>query len=122
MRNEARFPQVFTTADAVANGFTQEQIEGAVARDRWRRLRRGAFCVTDAWTAASPERRHVLLAEAVMRVRRQGGAYAFSHVTAAAVHGLPVARRLLERVTLTVDPMHGAGPGTQVTTRVRSPR
>ena len=50
MRNEARFPQVFTTADAVANGFTQEQIEGAVARDRWRRLRRGAFCMTDTWT------------------------------------------------------------------------
>ena len=44
-----------------------------------------------------------------MRVRRQGGVYAFSHVTAAAVHDLPVARRLLERVTLTVDPTHGAG-------------
>jgi hypothetical protein len=50
---------VFTTADALAAGITQEQAELATSKGHWRRLRRGAYCLADAWDSSSPEMRHV---------------------------------------------------------------
>jgi hypothetical protein len=95
-------------AEATAAGYTQEQIETAVTSGRWRRLRRGLFCPSGLWTAASLELRHALLAEAVLRATANPWPIALSHTTAAAVHGLPLPRRLLERITLTIDSSRGA--------------
>jgi hypothetical protein len=79
--------EVFTTATALRYGATQRQLEWAVRTGRLHRLRRGVFCGAQTWAGASPEERLVLYARAV-HCSRPG--VVFSHVTAAALLGLPV--------------------------------
>lgn len=107
MRADPPLPPVFTGTRALAAGLTRKQIEGRVASGAWHRLRRGCFCPAERWHAATPEGRHVLLAFAVYLSRSPTRIpYVFSDVTAAALWGLPVDVRLLDTVTVTVDPAH----------------
>jgi hypothetical protein len=96
--------EVFTTADAVRHGLTQRQLEWAVSRGRLHRLQPGMFCATTAWATADPSSRAVLAGRAVAHARTSSAPYAFSHVTAAALHGWPVPEALAEQVWLTVEP------------------
>jgi very-short-patch-repair endonuclease len=75
-----------------------------VRTGRLHRLQQGAFCEEAGWAAADPTSRAVLAARAVALVRRSPARYAFSHVSAAALHGWPVSEPLADRVWLTVEP------------------
>lgn len=77
---------VFLTSDALAVGYDGRSIARAVRRGEWHRVRRGAFVAGPAWEAAGPEERHLILAEAIHR--SYGDSVAFSHVTAALLHGV----------------------------------
>ena len=105
VRPDPVLPSVFSLQQAVKAGLTATQAERRVAIGRWRRLRRGAFCLEERWQAAAPEQRHVLLAFAVYLANVNSWTpYAFSHASAAALWGLPVSRALLASVVVTVDP------------------
>ena len=90
---------VFTTQDAHALGFDGRSITRAVRRGEWHRLRRGAFVPGATWAAGGPEARHLLLAAAIQRA--YGDGVAFSHVTAALLHGIDVWGLDLTRVHVT---------------------
>ena len=108
MRSDPVLPQVFTHEQACARGMTRHQTTQRVAAGAWRRLRRGVYCLTSTWTGAGPEERGVLLAAAALLTHTSRAPFAVSHASAAAVHGLPVPARLLERAWLTVAAGQGA--------------
>ncbi len=87
---------------------TRHQVTHRVSVGGWHRLRHGAFCLTETWQRASPERRAELLARAVALCRRGSGPYALSHVSAAAMHGLPVPLHLGGTAWVTVNSASGA--------------
>ncbi len=104
VRDDPLLRTVFTTADAVALGLTQEQCEQRVRSRRWRRLRRGVFCLAGTWDGATPEARHLLVALATARAGADGDSRVLSHATAAVIHGLPVPHAALEAVHVTRPP------------------
>jgi hypothetical protein len=110
MRSEPILPPVFTAQQAVKAGLSVRQIEGRVRTGHWRRLRRAAFCQTTRWERSSPEQRHLLLAQAFLLTRITSTPFVFSHTSAAALSGLPVPRRLLDTVCVTVDPRYRLPP------------
>ena len=93
---------VFTTADALRQGVTQRQLEWAAHTRRLHRLRSGVYCSEATWAKADPRERSVLGARATARARRADVPYAFTHVTAAALLGLPVPLAPADQVWLTV--------------------
>ncbi len=94
---------VFTTADAVRTGATARQLEWAVRRGGLHRLRRGVLCPAVTWAQADVAGRAALLARAhVLAAPRTAGVA--SHVTAAALLGLPVPAEAATRVWVTVPP------------------
>ena len=97
---------VFTTAQALAAGVPNREITQRVRRGEWVRLRRGAFTTGDLHAAAGSVERHLLHARAAHLTLQ--AAHAFSHVSAAVVHGLPVHDLDLGEVHVT----HPAGAGT----------
>ncbi len=117
MRADPPLPAVFTRPDAVRAGLGRNQVTRRVGSGRWHALVRGAFCLADDWERACPEERHLLLARAVLLTRREPEPQALSHVTAAAVFGLPVPRPLLDDVWLTAP--FGSGRSTRYRAPVR---
>jgi putative AbiEi antitoxin of type IV toxin-antitoxin system len=111
MRSDPPLPAVFSLQQAMRAGFTASRAERRVAAGRWRRLRRGAYCLEDRWQRGTPEQQHVLLAFAVhLENAASPTPYAFSHVTAAALWGLPVTRRLLASVVVRWTRCHADAP------------
>ncbi len=99
--------ELFTTAEAVKAGATARQLEWAVRRGRLRRVRRGVLCAAQTWAGAGPRERAALAARAYVLVApRTAGVV--SHVTAAALLGLPVPADAADAVWVTVPP--GARP------------
>jgi hypothetical protein len=94
---------VFTTRDAVSAGATSRQLEWAVRGGRLHRLRRGVLCRAETWTTADATGRAALLARAqVLAAPLTTGVV--SHVTAAALLGLPVPDDTAGRVWVTLPP------------------
>jgi very-short-patch-repair endonuclease len=104
VRPDPVLPPVFTLDDAARAGLSPQQARRRVASGRWRRLRPGVYCTSSSWEPADDALRHEWCAAAVAASMRRSGPHAFSHTTAAAITGLPVPRRLLDRVHLTVPP------------------
>jgi hypothetical protein len=104
VRPDPVLPPVFTLDDAVRAGLSPQQAPRRVASGRWRRLRPGVYCTSSAWEPADDRLRHEWRTAAVAAGMRPSRPHAFSHATAAAIIGLPVPRRLLDRVHLTVPP------------------
>ncbi len=104
VRADVRLPVVFTLDELVRRGMTPTQVRTRVARGEFRRLRRGVYCRTADWDAATPERQHTLRAVAYAAAHGSSPSFAFSHATAAAVLELPVASPHLDVLHLTVDP------------------
>ncbi len=90
MRSDPQLPPVFDHALARRVGMSRHQITHRVRTGVWYRLRRGVFCSTATWEAATPERRAALLGMATVLLHTSAAPYALSHATAAALHGLPV--------------------------------
>ena len=107
VRPDPLLPPVFTFDQAVRAGMSPEQVRRRVSAGRWHRLRPGVYCTSPAWSSADDRLRHEWEAAAVTAAMRRPRPVAFSHTTAAAMIDLPVPRRLLSSVHLTVRPGSG---------------
>ncbi len=104
----------FASTDAVRSGYTNEEVQGEVARGRWVRLRRGVYAeraVVEA-IAGDPVARHRLDCAAVL-VRLSGRAVA-SHASAARLGGLVIPSSVPDVVRLTDDTQWRRGRGYEV--------
>lgn len=83
-------PDVFTRAQAVALGVGDVRLAGLVRRGEIERLRHGVYAVirTDPPLPEERSARHVTCAKAVLSHHTSG--FVASHLTAAAVHALPL--------------------------------
>jgi hypothetical protein len=83
-----RLHGVFLTREARDLGYDDRSIKAALHSHRWHRVRHGAYCLGETWASASPERRHLIRAFAVLRTTP--GPVALSHTTALLLHGVAV--------------------------------
>jgi hypothetical protein len=74
--------------EALDLGLSSGEVERLLKSGAWVRIRPGAYAERAAWQVASPERRHLVLSQAVLRSLDEPAALA--HVSAAVAHGLPV--------------------------------
>ena len=89
---------VLTTRDAAQCGCPRDRLARLVDRGVLRRVHPGCFVDEERFTAASPEGRRALAAMAVARGFEDR--HAVSHLSAVALHGLPVISAPDERVHL----------------------
>lgn len=93
------------TQDLVAQGYSYNELAQRVRAGSLARVRRGAY---DDASPADPVTRHLRLVEATAQLNAAGAVV--SHLSAAVVHGLPVAASTLGRVQLT----RGDAPGGKI--------
>jgi len=92
---------VFTTAQALAAGYSREEIRSALRSRAWTWCRRGVYCATETAEAARSRPREAhLLAVAAVRVTLDRPVVV-SHASAAVVHDLVVPARSPAEVRLT---------------------
>ena len=92
-------PDVFTRAQARAAGVGDVRLAGLVRRGELIRLRPGVYAVASAPDPLARAARHVLETRAVLSQRTTG--FVASHLSAGAVHALPLPLGAVERVHLT---------------------
>jgi hypothetical protein len=93
-----------TASEAYSCGYTRDSLRRLVASGDLFRARAGCFVDGKLLTDASPETRHALTARAVSQGYRPP--HAISHLSALAVHGLPLLNVRADAVHLTLT-----GPG-----------
>jgi predicted transcriptional regulator of viral defense system len=104
---------VFTGQEAVAAGYTPEQVQLLVRSGRWKWLRRGVYTTAERFAlAADPVARHLLDAAAVLAVLDPGAV--LSHGTAARAHGFVVPTGLDAEVRLTDTEQWRRGRGYRI--------
>jgi len=89
----------FTRSEARDCGYTDKAVAAALRAREWHRIRHGAYCYRDTWSALSPEARHVVLARAV--VRSMQGRVALTHATSLLCQQVDVWGTDLSRVHVT---------------------
>ena len=109
VRLDPDLPPSFTAATAIAAGLSRHQVQARVRSGRWRRLRRGVFCLERTWSEASDRDRHVLTGAAVLAARQSD--LVLSHLSAAALWGLPL-RPGIPPLPVWVTCPSGTGPTT----------
>ncbi|MGN6722091.1 MAG: type IV toxin-antitoxin system AbiEi family antitoxin domain-containing protein [Marmoricola sp.] len=87
---------VFLRRDALDFGYRDRDLRQAVAEGVIERIRHGAYVDAVAWSRASLDSRHLLLADAV--VLSHDASLALSHLSAAVAHGLRMYRPDLSKV------------------------
>ena len=87
---------IITAAEAARLGVDNRRLGAMVAKGELVRLTRGVFASRTAFAAADAAGRHRFRTLAVLR--RAPGGWGASHVSAAVIWGLPVARAALEHV------------------------
>ena len=88
--------QIITAREARSVGIRTEKVRAAVRAGELVRVVRGGYVTRSAMLAVSYEARHVLRTAVLLRTRP--GDVAASHTSAAAMWGLPVTTRLMERI------------------------
>lgn len=83
--------------ELLAAGLTERRLRDGVSTGSLRRLHRGFYVADTAWADLWPEGRHLLRVLAVSRAS-PGAGPVFSHVSAAALWGLPLFRPDLDHV------------------------
>ena len=78
---------VILRREALAQGYDDRAIRRMVRSGLWRKIRHGAYAITEVWDPLSPQGRHRLLARAVLRTAHQSSV--LSHVSAAIELGAP---------------------------------
>lgn len=86
--------------DVIAAGFTDNWLQRMLRDEELVRVRQGAYVLRQRWTSAGKVERHLMLADAVLRLY-DGRAVAASHATASLMHGGPNWGLDLSRVHLT---------------------
>lgn len=89
----------FTSREALAAGYSVDEIRVALRTRRWIRLRKGVYMDSARWAASDEREKHLVAAAAVLVCLAPGPV--LSHVSAARLHGLLVP--------------HDAGPDVRVT-------
>ncbi len=79
-------PTVLLRREALAAGIDDRALQRAVRAGELVRVRHGAYVAADVWAGAEWRERHLIVARAAHRTH--GGRVAFSHHTAACLHGL----------------------------------
>lgn len=79
---------LFTTAQAIACGYSEAEVASAVRAGNWTRLRRGVLIETSHFAQADERAQHVAQFRAVL-LSSTKPTFA-SHLTGAVVHGLPL--------------------------------
>ena len=79
---------VLLASDLRRLGYDARGLQRAAARGVLHRLLRGAYVDDDTWTGASAAERHILRLRAIEGTR--AARPVFSHLSAAALHGLPI--------------------------------
>lgn len=88
MPRDPELPVLFGRADALAAGMSRHQISNRVRRGVWLALRRNVYCLAEPYAALTRRDRHLLAAVATLRTRSDDEVV--SHLSAAAVLGLPL--------------------------------
>ena len=78
----------FTSQEALAAGYSVDEIRVALRTRRWVRLRKGVYMEAARWAAAGERERHLALAAAVLECLAAGPV--LSHASAARLHGFLV--------------------------------
>ena len=105
-RSDGDEATILLRRDAIAAGLTDNLLKRAVRAGQLVKVRHGAYVAADVWEAADHRERHVIVARAVHRTH--GDRVAFSHHTAAVLHGLDLWKVGLGDVHLTrADGKHG---------------
>lgn len=89
----------FTRAEALAAGWTERRLDGAVGRGDLTRLVPGLYAPTAVWEPLRPWERHLALARTAARVTPDA---IVSHASGAALLGLPMPPTPLQRATMTL--------------------
>lgn len=102
---DIRTGQPVLRADLLRAGVTDDEVRRAVRNGLWCAVRPGAYLPADDPALADPDRRHVQLVLAT--VPRLDGNPVVSHLSAAALHGLPLWGVPLRTVHVTRDARSG---------------
>ncbi|CDJ98852.1 conserved hypothetical protein [Microbacterium sp. C448] len=98
------------TSDLTRAGLTSRQVQKLIDDGTFVRVRRGIFAQGKGWSELRAEGRMVVVARAWQM--SAGIEPVFSHITAAALHGLPLFRTGPHRVhTVIPEPRKGSAPG-----------
>lgn len=99
-------PTVLLRREALAAGIDDRALQRAVRAGELVRVRHGAYVAADVWARADWRERHLIVARAVHRTH--GDRVAFSHHTAACLHGLDLWKVDLRKLhTTRTDATHG---------------
>jgi hypothetical protein len=79
---------VFLRREALADGWTDRQIQAKVRTGEWHRVRRGAYVSGELWQSLSTTDRHRVLSRAVLRTAHPTAV--LTHTSAAVELGVPV--------------------------------
>lgn len=104
-------PGMFSRAEALAAGYTDNHLRRGRAEGELFTIRRGYFVRTALWRSFDAGARHLLLAEAIYR--ESGANTVFSHVSAAVLHGMPTWAVPLGQATFTVGRAYAGKHGRQ---------
>ncbi|UAL28395.1 type IV toxin-antitoxin system AbiEi family antitoxin domain-containing protein [Nocardioides rotundus] len=89
----------FTRKDARASGLSDREVAATIRAGVWVRIRHGYYTTPDAWTALTPEGRHLVRGRAVLDA--MGDSVCLSHVSALVAHGIATWGMDLTRVHVT---------------------
>lgn len=87
---------VFLRREALDAGYSDSDLKQARSAGMIERIRHGAYVDAGVWAAASPEDRHLLLADAV--IYSHDAKLALSHTSAAVAHGMSLYQPDLSKV------------------------
>jgi predicted transcriptional regulator of viral defense system len=102
----------FTSRDALAVGYSVDDIKVALRTRRWLRLRKGVYVEAARWGAADERERHLVLAAAVLQCLAPGPV--LSHASAARLNGFVVPAAAGPDVRVTATDQWRAGRGYRV--------
>jgi very-short-patch-repair endonuclease len=103
-------PTILLRREAIESGMSDASLRQAVRAGLLVRVRHGAYVEGAVWAAADQRERHLIVARAVHRTH--GDRVAFSHHTAAVLHGLDLWRVDLGKLHVTrADGKHGRHAG-----------
>ncbi len=89
-------PGIFSAAHLVSQGHTSKAIAQMVSDGRLVKVRHGVYALADEWALIAPAQRHVALVRGT--IARTSADAIVSHLSAAALHGLPLMRDWPTRV------------------------
>jgi predicted transcriptional regulator of viral defense system len=102
----------FTSQEALAAGYSVDEVRVALRTRRWVRLRKGVYMEAARWAAAGERERHLALAAAVLECLAAGPV--LSHASAARMHGFLVPDAAGQDVRVTAVDQWRTGRGYRV--------